>query len=527
MASTGSRVLRLTRGGMRARRPLLALRIALLAAVLASSSVSSSVVAQTSEACPTRGGTLTFARSADVSNWAYQSNNPTIWAWPLVNLPLVRNNKDATGLDGAAAPSWEISPDSKTFTFHLRDGLKFSNGAVLTSADVLDSFNAMVLDPQVAQGGAWPKSSFSAPDSTTFVINLDDPQPAFIENALTQVGIYPEGTKLADMADQPLSGGPFILSQWDKGQQAILVRNPYYWNQPYPCLDEVDLLVVPDSNTQALQVQAGQIDMAEEIPPNQLAALSNAPGVTVPLFPTLAMQLVRLQKTKQPAFQDKNVRQAMNYAIDKEGIIKSVLFGTGTPVNSVLPRTKYWDSSALPFAYDVGRAKQLMAASKYPSGFATTILTASGDSVENGIAQVIKAQLAVIGINVTIQQVEAGTKFQMRGDKNFEMFMANTSADQIDPEIFTWFCCTEGFKIQSAWTDYSNPQANALFAQVQKEPNDENRAALFKQMQSILWEDAPDLYIDFIDATLAIRSNVNGFVLPPTRHHYLEFVYKT
>src|SRR5262245_21015601 len=186
MASTGSRVLRLTRGGMRARRPLLALRIALLAAVLASSSVSSSVVAQTSEACPTRGGSLTFARSADVSNWAYQSNNPTIWAWPLVNLPLVRNNKDATGLDGAAAASWEISPDSKTFTFHLRDGLKFSNGSPLTSADVLDSFQAMVVDPQVAQGGAWPKSAFSAPDTSTFVVTLQDPQPAFIENQLTR-----------------------------------------------------------------------------------------------------------------------------------------------------------------------------------------------------------------------------------------------------------------------------------------------------------------------------------------------------
>src|SRR5262249_33990112 len=155
---------------------------------------------------------------------------------------------------------------------------------------------------------------------------------------------------------------------------------------------------------------------------------------------------------------------AMNYAIDKEGIIKSVLFGTGSVVNSVLPRTKYWDSTEVPYAYDVNRAKQLMAASKYPNGFNTSIMTASGDPVENGIAQVVKSQLAVIGINISIQQVEAGTKFQLRGDKNFEMFMTNTSADQIDPEIFTWFCCTEGFQIGSAWTDYSNPAANALFA---------------------------------------------------------------
>lgn len=478
--------------------------------------------------CPTTGGTLTFARTADTSGWYYQSNNPTIWAWPLVNLALVRNNLTATGLDGAAAESWEASADSKTFTFHLRDGLKFSDGSPLTATDVVDSFETAKADPQNVQAGIWPDgTTISAPDARTVVITIGDSQPAFVDNLLSQVGIYPKGSKPEDMANKPISGGPFIMAEWAKGEKVVLKRNPFYWNQPYPCLDEVHLVVVGDSNTQALQLQAGQVDIAQELPPSQIAALKNAPGVTVPIFPTLAAELIRLQRTSQPAFQDKNVRQAMNYAIDKQAIVDTVFFGTATVENSEMPRTKFYDKTLAPYTYDPEKAKQLMAASEFPNGFNTKLLIASGDPVEGGIATIVKDQLAVIGINVEVQQVEAGTKFELRGKKEFEMFLATTSADQIDPQIFWWFCCAQGFGLGSAFTDYLNPQVQALFAQVQTEGDEAKRADLFRQMQKLVWDDAAQLYLVFLDAPMGIRSNVQGFVLPPTRHHYLETVYKT
>jgi peptide/nickel transport system substrate-binding protein len=480
-----------------------------------------------SDGCPTKGGTLTFARTADVSGWYYQDNNPTIWAWPLVSLALVRNKVDASGLEGAAAESWEGSSDSKTFTFHLRKNLKFSDGSPLTSADVIDSFNASMSDPQNAQQGIWPKgTTLSAPDELTIVIKLVEPQPAFVDNLLSQVGIYPKGSKPSDLVSHPVSAGPFIMADWQKGQRVVLKRNPYYWNQPYPCLDEVDLVVVGDTATQALQLQAGQVDIAEELPPNQLGALRQAPGVTVPVFPTLAEELIRLQRTKQPAFADKNVRQAMNYAIDKQAIVNLVFFGTAAVEDSEMPRTRFYKAQT-PYAYDPAKAKQLMAASAYPKGFKTSLLISSGDAVESGIATIVKDQLAAIGIDVTIQQVEAGTKFELRGKKDFEMFLATTSADQIDPQIFWWFCCAEGFDLHSAFTDYSNPDNKALFAKVQTEGDASKRADLFAQMQKVVWDDAAQLYLVFLEAPMGIRSNVKGFVLPPARHHYLEKVYKT
>jgi peptide/nickel transport system substrate-binding protein len=473
--------------------------------------------------CPKVGGVLTFARSADVTDWYYNLDNPSISAWPLVNLPLVRNNVEATAVEGMAATSWEANADSTVFTFHLRNGLRFSNGSPLTSADVLDSFQRNYADPRSTLKSRMPQATFSAPDPKTFVITLAQTYPAFVEQQLPGVGIYPRGSEPRTMMEAPVSGGPFILAGWRKGQVARLVRNPYYWNQPYPCVDEIRLTVVGDSATQAIQLRAGQVDVVQDPLPSQLVELSRAPHIKIKVFPTLAGSLIRLQRVRQPAFADLNVRKAMNYAIDKRAIAKVVFFGTAKPMDSELMRTKFYVPQT-PYAYDLKRARDLMAQSRYPKGFKTQLLIASGDPVESGIATIVKFELAKIGIAVKIQQVEAGTKFQLRGNKQFEMFLASTSADQIDPEGYWEFCCAAGFGFDSAWTDYRNPEMLKLFAEA-KRTGGPRRGELFAEMQKIGWDDAAQLYLVFADAPIAMRDRVHGYRSTPTRHLYLETVY--
>ena len=480
---------------------------------------------QASDKCPAVGGTLKFARTADVADWYYNLDNPSIWAWPLVNLPLVADNADASALVGAAAETWEVNADSTVFTFHLRKGLKFSNGADVTSADVLDSFQRAIDDPKSTLKSRMPPAQFSAPDPGTFVVTLTQAYPSFLESTLSSVGIYPKGSDSTAMSTAPVSSGPFMLAEWRKGQMARLVRNPHYWNQPYPCLDEVQLMVVGDPATQALQLQAGQIDVAQELPPAQLATLRAAPGVKIEIYPSLAEELIRLQRVKQPAFADLDVRMAMNHAIDKQAIADVVYFGTARVQDSEMPRTRYYVAQT-PYAYDVDKAKALMAKSAFPNGFTTQLVIASGDPVETGIATIVKDQLGKIGITVDILQVEAGTKLELRGKRGFEMFLASTSADQVDPESFWEFCCAAGFGFGSAWTDYNNPEVIKQFAEVKK-TGGEKRGQLFAQMQKDVWADAAQLYLVFIDAPIGLRANVQGFVLPPTRHHFLDTVYKT
>jgi peptide/nickel transport system substrate-binding protein len=473
--------------------------------------------------CPKVGGSLTFARSADVTDWYYNLDNPSISAWPLVNLPLVRNNIEATAVEGMAAKSWEANPDATEFTFHLRDNLKFSDGSALTSADVLDSFKRSYVDPRSTLKSRIPNAAFSAPDEKTFVIRLAQTYPAFVEQQLPGIGIYPEGSDPRTMMEAPVSAGPFMLADWRKGQVARLVRNPNYWNPPYPCVDEIKLTVVGDSATQAIQLRAGQIDVVQDPLPSQLVELGRAPHIKIGVFPTLAGELIRLQRVKQPAFADINVRKAMNYAIDKDAIAKVVFFGTATAMDSEVPRTKYYVPQA-PYSYDLERARRLMAQSRYASGFTTELLIASGDPVESGIATIVKYQLAKIGITVNIQQVEAGAKFQLRGAKRFEMFLASTSADQIDPEGYWEFCCAAGFGFDSAWTDYREADMVNLFAEAKRVAGP-RRGQLFAEMQKIGWDDAAQLYLVFVDAPIAMRDRVHGFRSAPTRHLYLETVY--
>ncbi len=149
------------------RRPVLAAIAG--AALLMACGVSGAQERQPSESCPAVGGTLKVARTADVADWYYNLDNPSIWAWPLVNLPLVQDNADASELVGAAAETWEVNDDSTVFTFHLRPGLKFSNGADVTSADVLDSIQRNTDDPKSTLKSRMPPAVVTAPDASTVV----------------------------------------------------------------------------------------------------------------------------------------------------------------------------------------------------------------------------------------------------------------------------------------------------------------------------------------------------------------------
>ena len=355
-------------------------------------------------------------------------------------------------------------------------------------------------DPQNVQQGIWPKgTTIAAPDPSTVVITITDPQPAFVDNLLSQVGIYPKGSKPADLVTHPVSAGPFTCSPTGRRASA-------------PSSSEI-----PISGTSPIPVSTSWISSSSATPrprlssfrparstsprsfPDPVEALRQSPGVAVPVFPTLGEELIRLQRTKQPAFQDKNVRMAMNYAIDKNAIVNLVFFGTAAVEDSEMPRTKFYKAQT-PYTFDLAKAKEFMAASAFPKGFKTSLLISSGEAVESGIATIVKDQLAAIGIDVAIQQVEAGTKFELRGKKDFEMFLATTSADQIDPQIFWYFCCAQGFNLGSAFTDYLSPDNQALFTKVQTEGDPAKRADLFAQMQKVVWDDAAQLYLVFLKA---------------------------
>ena len=246
---------------------------------------------------------------------------------------------------------------------------------------------------------------FSSPkieviDPLTVKFTLDHPNVAF-PNYLTLWGMsilskaYADANGVEALSDKPLGSGPFCLDTWNKGQEIILKPNPGYWADDGPFVDEVHIKVVQDDNARVLQVQTGEVDIALDVPYAQVEALKSVPGVEVGVDTLYGTAAIPLNQKTVPQFADQKVRQAMAYAIDRQALVDAVLLGQGEVAKSPFygPNILYWTGDyEIPF--DLDKAKQLMAESSAPDGFAAELLIPSGDSMAQQTAVILKDQLA-------------------------------------------------------------------------------------------------------------------------------------
>jgi peptide/nickel transport system substrate-binding protein len=483
---------------------------------------------------PVAGGTLVMARNADVLSWdpIIPTDNPSIWAQLNIFDQLVRVGKDGKSVDPDLASSWDISSDGLTYTFHLRPNLKFSDGTPLKASDAKFSIQRAISDKASLWGFLFPTDvTIATPDDATIVFTLKQPWSPFLADlSVFAASVIPEAyfnqVGAAGFSDKPIGSGPFVMSSWQKGNEVVLKKNPLYWDQPKPYLDEVDLKVVGEDNTRMLQVESGQIDVATDVPFNQIDSLSTSPGMGVQLAPVIGTYWVQFNE-KLPEFQDVNVRQAINWAVDKNALIKTVLFGHADRAYGYLGNMLDSDTTDAPYGFDVTKAQGLMAASKYPQGFSTKLLVASGDTIGQQIAVIVKAELAAIGITVTIEQQEAASAFQAQTTGAYEMVEYYCSSDIIDPAENTTYAAAGNGGSDAVYTGYDNPQVDALVAQSNVEIDATKRAAEYLQLQQLVHQDAPMLFLFWQPARTAIRSNVQGFQVLPTGNYRLWEVWKT
>jgi len=262
---------------------------------------------------------------------------------------LLRVTKDGASVEPALATSWDTSADGLTWTFHLRPGVKFSDGTPLTSNDVKVSLDLA----RAGQRSTWKDNykaikEIQAPDPATVTIILTEPHAPL----LSELAMFPAWIMQADMATATdakdyddskawasKGTGGYYTESWKKGDAVILKRNPNYWKNT-PAVDEVDIEYVPDDNTRVLKLQGGEDDIVDFVPFSQIDSLNAQPGVKAMDFPIQQTTMVMLNVTKAP-LGDVNVRQAMNYATDKDAIIKSVFFGQAQPMNAPIPLGTY------------------------------------------------------------------------------------------------------------------------------------------------------------------------------------------
>jgi peptide/nickel transport system substrate-binding protein len=448
---------------------------------------------------------------------------------------LLRVTKDGAGVEPALATTWDTSADGLTWTFNLRPGVKFSDGTPLTSNDVKVSLDLA----RAGQRSVWKDpykaiKEVQAPDPTTVKIIVTAPHAPL----LSELAMFPAWIMKADMATATdakdyddtknwasKGTGAYYTESWKKGDPVILKRNPNYWKNT-PAVDEVRIEYVPDDNTRVLKLQGGEDDIVDFVPFSQLAALSAQPGIKAQNFLIQQTTFIILNVTKPP-LNDVKVRQALNYATDKEAIIKSVFFGQGEVMKAPIPLGTYVDKNSPGYPYDLAKAKALIAESSVPNGFTLPMVVANNNQDRVNTAIILKDQWAKIGVTVDVQQLDAATaRAATRGEGNF---MANPTAwtnDMNDPTQVVNYEMRggEGSGSFAYWTRYNNPELNDMITAADLEPDPVKREAAYVAIQRIHLNDAPLVYIANLGATAGWRSNVNGFLIDGLSYYRFEDV---
>jgi len=470
-------------------------------------------------ATPKRGGVLKFARNFEpVTLGPFgAADNGTIWTIMMIYDQLVEYQAGSLTPQPGLAQSWEFKDGGKTVVFHLRSA-KFSDGSPVTAADVkfsLDRFK----DPKVNNllpFLATSIASISAPSPSTIVMKLKRPDGALLSNlSVFPASITPKAivTKLGDkaFAQKPVGSGPFVFEQWVRGQYLKMSRNPHYWKPGKPYLDGVEFDYITNDNTRILKLQSGEVDVAESIPFSQVDSL-NKGSTRVEVAPLASIDAIWLNNNHKP-FGDKLVRQALNYATDKDAINRVVYFGHAEVANAIYPFFAYTDKSVKNYPYDIKKAKALLAKSSAPKGFDVTILIPSEDQTKAQMMAVVKQLWAQIGVNVTIQTMETNALFTkyMNGDYEASDPLPSITSDVLVPDelALAWLDPTgvqKGF-----WSFYKSQKAWSLTLAANSTTNEARRKQLFGELQRLTLADAPWVPLFFVPARTGLGANVQNF----------------
>lgn len=492
-----------------------------------SSGTTASNVSSVCEGTPTPGGTLIAARQNQTLSLS-PYNTPGGWgdgeAINLIYEGLVRMDPSGKGSDivPAIADKWTVAADGLSYDFHIRDNAKFSNGDPITAEDVKFTLD-MWADPKQDQWAAFAAGykSTDVLDASDVRINLSEVTGGFLyQLAMVAAVILPAKLVKAQGAaffEKPVGSGPFMLDSWKKGSSITFVKNPNYWQPDRPLLDKVVFNFVTDDNTRILALNGGQAQSIDSVPWSQVEALQHASGVMVDAFKIPSWILLSVNH-KKAEFKDVSVRQALNLSIDREAINKKIYQGLGTVPNSFLPQLHYDgnDSAVPPFAFDVAKAKSLMAGSAFPSGFKATLEFPSGSTAFQALAVVLQAEWAEIGVTVELRPEDQATLSKNFTGGTYDIMLpyALAASDVPIPDEFATFYGMPG-STNGFFTWWSDPTIESMVKEFIHTADDATRAQQWPKIQAAMAEQLPALNVLDLPLVKARAANVCDDVTNP------------
>lgn len=445
------------------------------------------------------------------------------------------------------AESWEISGDALTYTFHLRQGVKFHNGEELTADDVEYSFTrqlsvegAVNTDflaqikgaSQLLEGTADQLEGFETVDDYTFTITLSEPYAGFLACLSTPgCSIYNrEATEAA--GDQfgldpsvTVGTGPFRLTDWTINDQLVLTRYEDYWKGPSE-LPGVVIRIVPDTETQRMMFESGELDVVDlDYLPDAVDDFTTRYPDQIVSGPRVGTTYFTMNQNIEP-FQDVRVRKAVQMAIDRQAILDALYGGRGQVENGIYPHGLYGFNSSLPeITYDPEEAKALLAEAGYANGFEMQIAAdSSASDATNQALEIIQAQLGEIGIQAEIQNMDESTWLATRNSGEMGSFMSTWTADYNDPDnfIYTFFGTPENTKLRSL--NYSDTEVMERVQKARTIVDADERIAEYQALEEkIVTEDAAWVPMYSRTHSFAVSKRVQGFEVPWNGLSYCYF----
>jgi peptide/nickel transport system substrate-binding protein len=424
---------------------------------------------------------------------------------------LVERDFDGKIVPGLAT-SWNIV-DDKTIDFKLRQGVKFHNGQTVTADDVKAS-----MDHQLDKSIKAPSTSIFAsvqeiqvvdPQSVRLVMSKTDSRifDLLANNFAIMPAQYIKDVGADGIAKKPIGTGPFMFVEWVKDDHLTLEANPNYWDGSYkgkPQVKTVILRPVIDPATRLADLRSGAADMIMDVPTDQVPALKSG-GFPVIDKNTSQHDYIYFDTTKDSPLKSKEVRQALNYAIDKDSIVQNLLGGFGQPLAGPLsPLVLGYNADVKPYPYDQAKAKALLAAGGVPNGFSIDMDVSS--SSPSSLSEAVAAQLADIGVNVKLNVLETAVYNDRWVKKTLDPMYFNRWSTFSDPALVDLLAGCKGFL-----SAYCNQDAQQYLDAGGATLDQTKRDAAYQQAVKILNDDPYAVYLYQLKSLTALSSKVQGW----------------
>ena len=516
---------------------------AILAACGSSSSKSSassgsSSAASTTTGTPTKGGTLTVGAVAPAA-----SINPlTISdAGGLLMLNqtgefLIFDSNIKLALQPMLALSWSPNTDGSVWTFKLRTGVTFHNGAAMTADDVVYTFQQLS-DPKNASNalsafaGVLTPAGVKAVDPSTVEFHLEAPNgnfPYLVSSDNYNAIIVPKGTDFGKWQSTFVGTGAFKLGTYTQSQGASFVPNPNYWGTK-PLLSGTSFKFFMEQQPLILALQGNEVDVVAQFTPAGAAAILNSPTYKIIKLQSANHRELSM-RNDQPPFNDPRVRQAVAYSIDRAGAVAALLSGDGTVANDYPfgPRFKSTDTSVPQRSQDIAKAKQLLAAAGHPNGFSTTMKTEIYQEIPQ-LAQVIVADAAKAGIKIT-PTIESQALYYGKSTFGQSDWLDGTMSlvdygDRGVPNVYLSAPLTSAGTWNAA--RFKNPTYDGLVKQYVAATDLQTQKQIAGKIENLLLDQTPIVIPYWIDGLTASTQKVNGLNPTSIAQLYLNAAYKS